>query len=200
MALRATRSGMTAGDEDQPLLTNNKLIHAPRPSRTLRRVSTDAGPGPDRPFVVVGTGVVRHGRRRNVPSAIAGQLETLGGCAGSGVQVLKGCVSYPAKLSAAPHAQPSRNEKDANSFSSSGNGYRAGVKPCHFPPFLCVPGKAGAPAILPVWADLKSRNADGKPCGDVCAGETLSRPGTLAISPRSCRTNRLALTPARTLR
>ena len=121
--------------KEQPLLTNNKLIHAPRPSRTLRPVSTDAGPGSDRPFVVVGTGVVRHGRGRNVPSAIAGQLETLGSCAGSGVQVLKGCVSYPAKLSAAPHAQPSRNEKDANSFCHRETDTGRGVKPCQLPTF-----------------------------------------------------------------
>ena len=78
---------------------------------------------------------MRRGRGRNGPSAIAGQLETLGGCAGSGVQVLKGCVSYPAKLSAAPHAQPSRNEKDANSFGLKGNGYRAGVKSLPLPTF-----------------------------------------------------------------
>ena len=63
--------------------------------------------------MVVGTGVVRQAGKRNGLFRIAGQLETLGGCAGSGAQVLKGCVSYPAKLSAAPHAQPSRNEKDA---------------------------------------------------------------------------------------
>ena len=38
-------------------------------------------------------------------------------------------------MSAAPHAQPSRNEKDANSFGLKGNGYRAGVKPCQLPTF-----------------------------------------------------------------
>ncbi len=76
--------------KEQSLLTNNKLIHAAHPSRTLRPVSTNAGPGSDRPSVVVGTGVVRHGRGRNGPSAIAGQLETLGGCAGSGVQNSQG--------------------------------------------------------------------------------------------------------------
>ena len=116
MAHRATRSGMTAGERSNP---PDKQQTYPRPSPPpVHSVPfpPNAGPGSDRPFVVVGTGVVRHGGRRNVPSAIAGQLETLGGCAGSGVQVLKGCVSYPAKLSAAPHAQPSRNEKDANSF------------------------------------------------------------------------------------
>ncbi len=133
--------------------------------------------------MVVGTGVVRHGRRRNGPSAIAGQLETLGSCAGSGVQVLKGCVSYPAKLSAAPHAQPSRNEKDATPF-AIGKRIPGGRETLPLPTFPSRSRQGRSARHPALRGRSNTQNADGKPCGGIGAGGTFLLARTAEMAGR----------------
>ncbi len=132
--------------------------------------------------MVVETGVVRHGRGRNVPSAIAGQLETLGGCAGSGVQNSQGMRLISGEVERRTPRSTKQKRERRQLLLPSGNGYRAGVKPCHFPPFLRVPGKAGAPAILPIRADTNVKTPMGNHAAALVLEEKLSPPSSHCLT------------------